>query len=76
MRERFSMIVSRAKYAGIGGAIGGFAGGLINKNAASTGAAIGALVGAIVGEKRVMVTSLVSDVKERKGELPVIRSRQ
>lgn len=76
MRERFTTTLSRAKYAGIGGAIGGFAGGLISRNAASTGAALGAIAGAIVGEKRVIVTSIVSDVKERRNELPAIRSRQ
>ena len=74
MRDRLAVVISRAKYAAIGGAIGGAAGGLLNKNAASTGAAIGALAGAMVGEKRVMVTSFVSDVKERKSEMPSIRS--
>lgn len=75
MGSRISLIVNRAKYAGIGGAIGGAAGGLISKNAASTGAAVGALAGAIVGEKRVAVTSLVSEVKEGKRELPVLRAK-
>lgn len=75
MRERLHVMVSRAKYAGVGGAIGGIVGGLISRNAASTGAAVGALAGATVGEKRVFVTSFVSDVKRRKDELPVLRSR-
>lgn len=75
MRERIQFVISRAKYAAIGGAIGGAAGGLFGRNAASTGAAIGALAGAIVGEKRVAVTSFVSEVKERKSAVPVLQSR-
>lgn len=76
MRERFNVMVSRAKYAGAGGAIGGLVGGLISRNAASTGAAIGALVGAIVGEKRILVDSFVADIKDRRDELPVVRTDQ
>ena len=74
MRERFTVMVSRAKYAGAGGAIGGLIGGLISRNAASTGAAIGALAGAIVGEKRVVVDGVVAEIKDRRKDLPVLRS--
>lgn len=74
MRERFNVILSRAKYAAVGGAIGGAVGGIFGRNTASTGAAIGAFAGAIVGEKSVAVTSFVSNVKEKKTELPVVQS--
>ena len=70
------MILSRAKYAAAGGAIGGLIGGLVSRNAASTGAAVGALAGAIIGEKRVAVDSFVADVKDRKNELPILKSEQ
>ena len=76
MREHISLIVSRAKYAAVGGAIGGAVGGLVNRNAASTGAALGALVGATLGEKRVHVSSFVSDVKNGDTEVPLLQSRQ
>ncbi|MFC3476936.1 glycine zipper 2TM domain-containing protein [Halobacterium litoreum] len=64
--SRLKRVFSRAKYAAIGAAAGGFLGGLASRNAASTGAGVGALVGAIVGEKRVDVSAVVDDVKEKK----------
>ena len=75
MRARLTRMISRAKFAAIGAAIGGGVGGLYSTNAASTGAAIGGLVGAVIGEKRVMVTDLVADVKERKDELTPLANR-
>ncbi len=70
MRDAFTRILSRAKYAAIGGAIGGAVGGVFSRNAASTGAALGALLGAAIGEKRVDAVSYISEIKERKSEIP------
>lgn len=74
MRGAIYRAISRAKYAAIGAAVGGGLGGLLSKNAASSGAALGALVGATVGEKRVDVKDLVTDVKNKKGEIVPIKS--
>lgn len=75
MRERLERVISRVKFAAIGGAIGAALGGLYSANAASSGAAIGALVGAVIGEKRVEMTSLVTGIKERRPELPELAPR-
>lgn len=75
MRARINRVWSRAKFAAIGAAIGGGVGGLFSANAASTGAAMGGLLGAIIGEKRVSVSSFVTDVKERKEGLSPLPTR-
>ena len=75
MREQIERVLSRVKYAAIGGAIGAAIGGLFSANGASSGAAVGALVGAVIGEKRVEVTSIVTEMKDRGPELPVLSPR-
>jgi osmotically inducible lipoprotein OsmB len=68
MQKRIKRVLSRARYAAIGGAIGAGIGGLVGRNAASTGGALGAIVGATIGEKRVTVDSFIDDVKEKRAE--------
>ncbi|WP_224333546.1 YMGG-like glycine zipper-containing protein [Haloprofundus halobius] len=62
---RLYRVLSRVRYAAIGGAIGGAVGGIVSKKAASTGAAVGALVGATFGETRVTARSRFDRMKER-----------
>ncbi|WP_224267788.1 YMGG-like glycine zipper-containing protein [Haloprofundus salinisoli] len=62
---RLHRVLSRVRYAAIGGAIGGAVGAVLSKKAASTGAAIGALVGATFGETQVTARSQFDRVKER-----------
>ncbi len=57
-------MLSRARYAAIGGAIGGAVGGLISRNAASSGAALGALAGAFIGETRADASGRIDELKE------------
>jgi len=65
MAGRIRRVLSRARYAAIGGAIGGAVGGLISRNAASSGAALGALAGAFIGETRADASSRIDEIKER-----------
>ena len=68
VRDTFTLALSRARYAAIGGAIGAGVGGLFSRSAASSGAAIGALAGAFVGESRVTAQRRIDAWREKSQE--------
>ncbi len=65
VRDRFTLALSRARYAAIGAAVGAGVGGLFSRSAASSGAAVGALIGAFVGESRVTTKQRIEEWRER-----------
>ena len=75
MRARIRRVLGRARYAAIGAAIGAGVGGLFSRNAASTGGAVGGLVGAVLGETRIDASAFVAEVRDRREEIPVPKTR-